>query len=904
MPFNNKFFSLLFLTLFLSQAVCRSGAPEAPPEENRFTRVVLDQNLNEPMELDLLDENHILFVERHGAVKLHDVEAGETRTIATLPVFSKLEEGLLGVAVAPDYAESHQVYFSYSATDASEIRIARFTLADGQLDLGSEQIILRVPVQRDQCCHVGGSLEFDGEGNLYLSVGDNSNPFASDGFNPIDEGPGRSPWDAQKSSSNANDLRGKILRIKPMEDGTYTIPAGNLFPEGTPGTRPEVYVMGDRNPYRIAIDRHTGYLYWGEVGPDAGEDGSGRGPRGYDEINQARQAGFFGWPYFIADNKAYNDYDYVTRTSGAPFDPASPRNDSPNNTGVNDLPPAQPAFIWYPYAASDVFPLVGEGGRTAMAGPVFYSADYQDRGNGFPAYFDGKLFIYEWMRGWVMVVTMDAGGDFVSMEPFMPSTPFHNPVDMLFGPDGNLFMLEYGTSWNTQNPDAHLSRIDFNRGNRNPVARITVDRQLGAAPLTVSFSGDTSEDFDGDALSYAWTVTPESGLSSTEPNPSFSFDTPGTYTAHLTVTDSDGASAEAQQVVLVGNDPPALTLTLSGNQSFFWVKTPVPYDVQVTDTEDGIYPGTLSPDRITVTFDFLPEGMDLTLSAQGHEAMLEASTFQIGRTLLEGSDCNACHQQEKTSIGPSFMTVADRYKDDKDAPDYLVDKIIKGGSGVWGTQAMAAHPQLTRAEVSQIVRYVLSLADTGEKPESAPPSGTWLPNPPADANPSGRFVLMATYADLGGGGIGSLTARSILSLRSPLVEAESFDEAVEAEAFTLPDNAPIGAGKQVVLGRNGSHIRFRDLDLTGIGAIEALIGTVPDFTTGGTVAVYLDTLAGSPLVSTPVDLGTEGPREQLLRLQIPPTSGRHDLLVSFSNPEAEGGLVCILDYLHFLRAQN
>ena len=71
---------------------------------------------------------------------------------------------------------------------------------------------------------------------LYISTGDNTSPFASDGFSPSDETPGRSPFDAQKSSANTNDLRGKILRIHIEPDGTYTIPEGNLFAKGEPNT--------------------------------------------------------------------------------------------------------------------------------------------------------------------------------------------------------------------------------------------------------------------------------------------------------------------------------------------------------------------------------------------------------------------------------------------------------------------------------------------------------------------------------------------------------------------------------------------------------------------------------------------------------------------------------------------
>ncbi len=262
---------------------------EPYPDQTRFVKTVLASNLDEPMELDMLPDGRILFVERKGAIKMYDPERDYLSIVTKLPVFTGFEDGLLGIAVDPDYEENNWIYLFYSDPDPDswEQHLSRFVFKDGLLDRSSEKILLRVPVQRETCCHSGGSVEFGPDGLLYVSTGDDTNPFASDGYAPIDERPGRASWDAQRSSGNTNDLRGKILRVKPEPDGTYSIPEGNLFAPGTPNTRPEIYTMGLRNPFRISIE--NGWLYWGDVGPDAGEDNPERGPKGHDGIKLAKR---------------------------------------------------------------------------------------------------------------------------------------------------------------------------------------------------------------------------------------------------------------------------------------------------------------------------------------------------------------------------------------------------------------------------------------------------------------------------------------------------------------------------------------------------------------------------------------------------------------------------------------
>jgi glucose/arabinose dehydrogenase/type 1 glutamine amidotransferase len=450
-----------------------------PPDENNFSKTILSQGeFFEPTEMTILPNLDILVVQRRGEILLYKKDIQKIKPAGFLNVYWKTkintdvnaEEGLLGVCKDPGFAKNHWVYIFYSPADTSVNRLSRFELKNDTIDNKSEKIILQFYSQREICCHTGGSIAFGSDGLLYLSTGDNSTPFdepgqkyVNHGFAPLDNRPGHEKYDARRTAGNSNDLRGKIIRIRIKEDGSYEIPEGNLFASHEPKTKPEIYVMGNRNPYRISVDPKNSFLYWGEVGPDSNIDSfDTRGPRGYDEINQARKAGYFGWPLFIGNNYAYHQYDYNTGKSGSLFDTARPVNNSPNNTGITELPKPQPAFIWYPYEASHDFPEVNTGGRTAMAGPVFYSDLYPPESR-LPDYYNGKVFIYEWMRNWIMAVTLQPNGDFYKMEPFMQKTKFAAPIDMELGPDGKLYILEYGTGWFHKNKDAGLSRIDFKK---------------------------------------------------------------------------------------------------------------------------------------------------------------------------------------------------------------------------------------------------------------------------------------------------------------------------------------------------------------------------------------------------------------------------------------------------------
>jgi cytochrome c len=81
-----------------------------------------------------------------------------------------------------------------------------------------------------------------------------------------------------------------------------------------------------------------------------------------------------------------------------------------------------------------------------------------------------------------------------------------------------------------------------------------------------------------------------------------------------------------------------------------------------------------------------------------------------GKALIESSDCGACHQYREKAVGPSYLDIMRRYKGKVDAVQALADKIIAGGAGNWGTEAvMSAHPQLSDAEARKMVEYILSV---------------------------------------------------------------------------------------------------------------------------------------------------------------------------------------------------
>lgn len=465
-----------------------------------------------------------------GEIHVWDPDTGESTVVGALTVFGnkggggelvKNEEGLLGIELDPRFRTNGWMYLHWTPhseinreTHMGERRVSRFTLnpRTNRLDLASEKVLLKWPVQIHSCCHAGGGMAWDSAENLYIATGDTNSSQYSGGYsgnNPEPTFRGVSFADARRTSGNTNNLNGKILRIHPEQDGTYTLPEGNLFTgeetaEGGGKTRGEIYVMGVRNPSRISVDPKTDTLHVGWVGPDAASPSPTWGPAKYDTFAAITEAGNHGWPFCMGNKQPYRDRNLPdpSRPLGW-YDCDAPKNESPHNDGLVHLPPVTANTIWYsPQGGGPDFPRDADGvpsydlaeqtlllpwlkggGQAAMNGPVYRFDANRAGGGKWPRYWDGKWFVGDFYDGdqprHAVVTdprTLGKGGLPVHAESLKKIVPvgaggIRNLMDWKFGPDGVLYVLDYGRGFFTSDSASALWRVSYTGGEPTPLAK-------------------------------------------------------------------------------------------------------------------------------------------------------------------------------------------------------------------------------------------------------------------------------------------------------------------------------------------------------------------------------------------------------------------------------------------------
>jgi len=430
----------------------------------------------DPTAISVTPDGRVVFAERQGAIKVitkqgETVEAGRILVNATgcigCPDQSLEEGGIHGLEVSPRFRKNKRIYVYYSvpfsvgaggfAPTEAVFRLSTFVLTDDNtIDPTSEKVLMRNPAGTLACCHYGGDIDFLPDGTLTLTVGDDASPRMPDGMAPRDNRPGFEEYNAERTSQNPGDRRGKVLRLMPngaVPDGSQKGIKPNPYVKRKKFD-PYVYAMGFRSNYRAAPDPVTGSIFVGNIGPDAAVDDPNRGPRGYDELETIPAGGGtnHGWPRCIGNNIPYRDFDYVTQTSGPPL----------SCKGMT------PATIWYPYGESDRFPQIGSGGgRTAMAGVV-----YRYNGKGryrLPDRYQGSLLFMEWSRDkiWSIPIIDGRKADGSPVKRYGKLRPKRmrlmaegllHPIDAAIGRDGAVYLAEYGTGF-YMNGNARISRL-------------------------------------------------------------------------------------------------------------------------------------------------------------------------------------------------------------------------------------------------------------------------------------------------------------------------------------------------------------------------------------------------------------------------------------------------------------
>lgn len=252
-------------------ATLATAAPAAAIDETFETEgpairvTTVTEGLDHPWAIAFLPDGAMLVTERPGALRRVGTDGSLSAPIAGVPeVDARGQGGLLDVTVDPDFAENRLIYLSYAerGQGGNGTAVARGRLNDEQTALDDVEVIFRQLPKVASRLHFGSRLVFDGDGRLYVTLGERALPQVR--------------GQAQDLASHL----GKIVRINP--DGS--VPDDNPF-AAQEGARPEIYAYGVRNVQAAAINPASGELWEIE-----------HGPRGGDELNIVRPGANYGWP--------------------------------------------------------------------------------------------------------------------------------------------------------------------------------------------------------------------------------------------------------------------------------------------------------------------------------------------------------------------------------------------------------------------------------------------------------------------------------------------------------------------------------------------------------------------------------------------------------------------------------
>jgi glucose/arabinose dehydrogenase/PKD repeat protein len=462
---------------------------------------------------------------------------------STDEVLNNGDRGLISVAVDPNYASNHFIYFSYvvdpdsNGVDDNDVAFGRVTryrtsAADSNVvDPTSRTILLGTTwadgVLSGSDSHTIDALRFGTDGSLLLTAGEGAL------YTQVDQGgstpnlflPGRGdPYEDIGSfrSQSVSSFGGKLIRINPLTGQGY--PSNPFYDGNLNSKRSKIFAYGFRNPWRFSIKPNTG-----STNVTAGSPGTiyvgNLGLNSWEALDVVRTGGSnFGWPCWEGPEERFE------------FTIATPAHNGCSSMGTSDNPSQRsaPAFYYNHNDSTLSSPtgLLGNG----LTGGIFYNGPY------YPTQYRGAYFFADFGQGWLKVATVDANDHVTSvadMEPWLAG-----PVDFATDPTtGDIYYVSI-----YDQVVRHLRWTGPVNGDLPPVAVASGTPTLGVAPLGVSFNTIGSSDPDGDPLTFSWNFG--DGTGSTSSTPLHTYTTPGTYYSVLTASDGRGGTAKDTVIVV------------------------------------------------------------------------------------------------------------------------------------------------------------------------------------------------------------------------------------------------------------------------------------------------------------------------------------------------------------------
>ena len=494
--------------------------------------------LDQGVVFDFAPDGRIFIGEKGGAVRLFENGRLKVEPFINLSdqVNSRHDRGLLGLAVHPNFPAQPYVYllFTYDPPEVSGTagggpdgngarvsRLVRVTADEAQrynvAVPGSEKVLLGT---NSTYANIGNPDERNGppsceEDGIYvrdcLPADEQSHTigtvrFGLDGSLFVGNGDGSNYTRTEPYATRAlspDSLSGKIMRINPFTGEGY---ADNPLYDGDPDSnRSKVYSLGLRNPFRFTVNPTTGEPFIGDVGAGT-----------WEEVNTGKGANF-GWPCYEGGNGK-----------------------SLKQGGFAALEACQ-TFYSEESVSAPLYGYVHTFGNSVQVGD-FYT------GTSYPEAYRGALFITDYNERWIRTLTFEDDGSVAAVNDFGSE---QGVVQTLGGPDGDLYLMNIR--------EGKIKRLRYTAaGNTPPEAKASAADTSGEVPFTVNFRGADSTDADGDTLSYVWDFG--DGATSTEANPTHTYQERGLYRARLTVTDPAGASSSVTLSIEAGTAKSVATI--------------------------------------------------------------------------------------------------------------------------------------------------------------------------------------------------------------------------------------------------------------------------------------------------------------------------------------------------------